>query len=794
MDESAPPADPFLVIRRYASVGRRPSNLPTSLTKLIGRENELAKLTPLLVTEQTRLLTLTGPGGTGKTRLAIELARRLIGGFPNGAFFVPLESIQDPDLVPVIIAEIIGVPEALRTHLIDSIRDFLKEKKTLLLLDNFEHVVSAAPVVTELLAACPDIRVLVTSRLPLRVSGEYEFLVPPLALPDLKQLPSPHELSQYSAVQLFMQQALAVKADFAITEENASIVTEICYQLDGLPLAIELAAARIRLLPPKVILAHLGKKLKFLTGGSRDLPARQRTLRDTIAWSHDLLSEEEGTLFRRISVFVGGCSMEATEAVCSGEGTIDILNGVESLVAKNLLRMVEVNGGLRVMMLNTIREYALEQLDASDEATEVQRRHAEFFVELAVHAESAFFGPQEGSELNLLECELGNLRAALAYVRDHNESEKALRMGGALSRFWLMRGYLVEGRMWLGTALALPTSSTRTKTRAHALLGAGDLAGTQGDLKAGESLLEESLSIARELADQKGIADSLGILGDIAKFDGDLVKARSLYEESLKIARDVQDKTDMRYALQQLGGVASVQGDYATARASFEEGLAIAREIGDNRAVAVALEYLGGVAFFNGEYALARALCEEALRRLRELGDKLLIASLVADLGEVAYREGDLMTAQSLCEQSMAALMEIHDRYFLPGVFVVLGRVAFQRGNYEQAKAFYYEGLVLRSEAQLKFGIADCLERLAEVALAQDLPERASRLFGAAEELRFRTGYRLPPIDKETNESGVAAAREKLGKERHDSLTAQGRAMTIEQAITYALERQPQNQ
>jgi predicted ATPase len=792
LGESTTPADPFLVIPRYASVGRRSNNLPTSLTELIGRENELAKVTSLL-TEQTRLLTLTGPGGAGKTRLAIELANRLISSFPNGVFFVPLESIQEPDLVPVVIAEIIGVPEALRTHLIDCIRDFLKEKKTLLLLDNFEHVVASAPVVTELLATCPNIRVLVTSRVPLRVSGEYEFSVPPLALPDPTLIPHLDELSQYSAIQLFMQHALAVKADFSLTKENASIVVEICHELDGLPLAIELAAARVRLLPPKVILAHLGKKLTFLTGGPRDLPVRQRTLRDTIAWSHDLLSEEEAKLFRRISIFAGGCSMEATEAVCNAEGTIDTLNGVESLLAKSLLRMVELNGELRVVMLNTIREFALERLDASREAAQVQRSHADFFVELAVHAESAFFGPQEASQLNLLERELGNLRATLGYLRDHNEAEKALRMSGALSRFWLMRGYLSEGRMWLGTALALPTGLTRTRTRAHALLGAGDLAGTQGDLNAGESLLEESLSIAGELADQKGIADSLGILGDIAKFRGDLVKARSLYEESLKIAREVQDKTDMRYALQQLGGLASVQGDYATARASFEEGLAIAREMSDNRAIAVALEYLGGIAFFNGEYALARTLCEEALKRLRELGDRLLIASLVADLGEVAYREGDLITAQSLCEQSMSTLREINDRYFLPGVFVVLGRVAYQRGNYEQAKAFYHEGLVLRSEGQLKFGIADCLERLAEVAVAQNLPERAARFFGAAEESRVRTGYRLPPIDQETNESGVAAARNKLGQERYDSLKAEGRGMTIEQAITYALEKQPQN-
>ena len=338
---------------------RPPTNLPAPPTPLIGREKEVEDAAPLILRKQTRLLTLTGPGGAGKTRLALGLAQNLTPNFSNGVFFVPLDAIRDPDLVSSTIAATLGLKETGGRPLIDILKDFLREKQMLILLDNFEQVVVAAPVVSDLLATCPDLSVLVTSRAPLRIRGEHEFPVPPLALPDLKHLPSLERLTQYGAVQLFIQRAMAVKPDFAVTNSNAPAVAEICYRLDGLPLAVELAAARIRLLTPTAMLTQLEKRLRLLTGGARDLPARQQTLRDTVAWSHDLLNEGERKLFRRLSVFLGGCSIEAAEVVCNADKALDILNGVESLVAQNLVRMIEVNNESRVVMLETIREYAL---------------------------------------------------------------------------------------------------------------------------------------------------------------------------------------------------------------------------------------------------------------------------------------------------------------------------------------------------------------------------------------------------------------------------------------------------
>ncbi len=772
---------------------RPPNNLPTPPTPLIGREKELSTASPLLVQKQTRLLTLTGPGGSGKTRLALEIATKLTDKFPNGVFFVPLDSVRNTNLVLPTIAATLGVKETGGRTLNDTLKDFLRDKQLLLLLDNFEQVATAAPVVSELLAACPEIAVLATSRVPLRIRGEHEFPLPPLAIPDLKHIPSLEVLSQYGAVHLFIERAIAVKPDFAVTDSNAPEVAEICSRLDGLPLAIELAAARIRTMPPSAILGQMEKRLRFLTGGARDLPARQQTLRGAIAWSYDLLHEEEGKLFRRISVFLGGCSMKAAEAVCNADRTVDIMNGVESLVAKNLLR-IEVNGESRIVMLETIREYALERLAASDEVADVQGRHANFFVELSVNTESAISGPDETSQMQRLDRELGNLRATLSYLREHNEAEKALRMGGALRRFWLMRGYVSEGRMWLAAALAIPTTSKRTKVRARAILAEATLAHVQGDLKAAETLDEEGLSMARDLGDPKAVADSLTQLGDIASGEGNMAKARALHEESLTIGRRANDKTIIEYATRQVGWVAFVQGDFATARASFEEGLAIAREIGDKREVAAALNALGRIAWLcNRDYTSARGLHTEALKLFRELEDTLSIAFLLKDLGELASREGDLPTAQSLCEDSLAISRECGYKIGIGDAVIILGSVAHQRGDYEQAKALSRESLVLSSEAHDKYRIAGALESLAEVALAQNLPERASQLFGAVEELLDRSGNRWPPIFREDYEIATAAAREKLGQETHDSLMAQGRAMTLDEAIAYALEKQTQN-
>jgi predicted ATPase/class 3 adenylate cyclase len=440
------------------TLDRHAHNLPAQPTPLIGREREAAEARERLRRPEVRLLTLAGPGGTGKTRLALQVAVDVLEDFADGVFFVPLAPISDPTLVASTVAQTLGVQETGSRPLLERLKEFLQDKAVLLVLDNFEQVIAAVPVVTALHAACPRLKSLVTSREVLRLQGEHEFPVPPLAVPDLRHLPASERLSQYAAAALFIQQASAVKPDFMVTNDNAPAVAEICVRLEGLPLAIELAAARSKLLSPQALLARLGSRLELLRGGARDLPARHQTLRGAIAWSYDLLSPDEQALFRRMAVFVGGCTLEAAEAVCRAAGPpeLDVLEGMTSLVDKSLLRQEEeANREPRFQMLETIREYGLECLTTSGELESARRAHATDYLALAEEAEPELTGPQQGVWLHRLETEHDNLRAALQWSQARQDAETGLRLGGALWRFWLVRGYLREGRERLGRLLAL---------------------------------------------------------------------------------------------------------------------------------------------------------------------------------------------------------------------------------------------------------------------------------------------------------------------------------------------------
>src|SRR5688500_5914241 len=433
----------------------RPNNLPLQPTPLVGREREVAEITDRVRSEEVRLLTLTGPGGTGKTRLALQAAADLLEEFEDGVFLVALATITDPELVPSTIAGPRGVKESAEQPLTETLKSYLHEKDLLLVVDNFEQVLEGASVVGELGAACPKLKVLATSRIPLRLYGEQEYAVPPLALPDSRVLPPVEVLTQYEAVRLFVERARAVKADFSVTNESAPAVAEICARLDGLPLAIELAAARIRVLPPHKMLERLGDRLKLLRGGARDLPTRQQTLRGTIDWSYELLEEEEKTLFGRLSVFSGGRTLEAIEEICDPEGDLDALEGVESLLEKSLLRREEgVGGESRFVMLETVHEYARERLEASDEAEETRRLHAEYFLALAEEAEPELSGANQLACLERLEADHDNMRAALSWSLE-KVPETALRLAVALARFWEKRSYFSEGSSWLEAALRL---------------------------------------------------------------------------------------------------------------------------------------------------------------------------------------------------------------------------------------------------------------------------------------------------------------------------------------------------
>ncbi|GIV98593.1 MAG: hypothetical protein KatS3mg057_3250 [Herpetosiphonaceae bacterium] len=657
----------------------RPTNLPASPTSLIGREREVAAISALLRRQDVRQVTLTGPAGTGKSRLALQVAADLIDDFEDGVFFVALASINDPALVLSTIAQSLGLKDVGGQPLAESLKSFLHDKEMLLLLDNFEQVVAAAPLIADLLATAPRLNVLVTSREVLRLYGEHEFPVQPLALPDPQQTASIDALLRAPAVALFVERARAVRPDFSLNAENAAAVAALCARLDGLPLAIELAAARSKLLAPQALLARLDSRLRVLTGGARDLPARQQTLRGAIAWSYDLLDEGERTLFAYLGVFIGGCTLDAAETV-AGEGLpMDILDGLTSLADKSLLRRYRDpqeeatqesgTGGAsepRFMMLETIREYALECLAMSGKEEELRQRHADYFLALAEGAEPELRGPAQVTWLEQLEQEHDNLRAALQWALDSGEVEVALRIGGALGRFWLARGYLSEGRAWLTAALAAARLRQRSESYGAALAkafnAAGNLAHTQGDYAAAHPLYQECLAIRRELGDQLGIAYVLNNLGSVAHDQGNYEQARAFYEESLTLCRELRDRRGVASLLHNRGNLAKDQGDYASAIALLEESLTLRRQLGDRWGIAMSLTNLALAVLYQGDNRRSIELCEESLAIFRDLRDPRGMAMSLNNLSFAALAQGDVERAASLSRESLALRRQLGDK------------------------------------------------------------------------------------------------------------------------------------
>jgi predicted ATPase/class 3 adenylate cyclase len=729
----------------------RLNNLPIQPTPLLGREREVAEIADLLRHADVRLLTLTGTGGTGKTRLALQSAAELIDDFEDGVFLVALAPISDPELVASNVAGALSVSESAGRALKEDLRDYLNNKALLLVLDNFEQVVDAAPLVGELLSGCPGLKVLATSRTLLQIYGEHEYAVRPLELPDPRHLPPIETLGQYEAIRLFTERARAAKADFSLTNENAPAVAEICARLDGLPLAIELAAARIKLLSPQAMCSRLGNPLKFLTGGARDLPERQRTLRGAIAWSHALLDESEQVLFARLSVFSGGCALEAVEAICDAVGdlVVDVFEGLSSLVDKSILRQEEgVEGEPRFVMLETIREYAREGLEFSGEAAEIRRLHAEYFLALAEQGASELQGPEEATWLERLEIEHDNMRAALSWTLESEEAELGMRLAGALWQFWDMRGYYGEGRRWLEQALAKdgPASAARGK----ALEGVGWLADLQGDIDRAVAAAEEGLRLGtRAKIQSSDKASFLRILGSAAYVSGDHDRAALLYEESLALSREARDERSVASSLLQLGNVSSDQGDHERAKTFYEEALALSRKLDDKALLASALISVGAEFLLQGDHERGTMLNEEAAGLYRERGNR----------GHLQYALDNL------------------------------GWAALMRGNLQQAEALHRESLALSRQLGDKLVAAEALEGLACSASARGEAERVARLFGAAESLRGAVGYLQEPREQALREPYLAAARPRLTEARWDAAWTKGRRLGFEEAIAYALEK-----
>jgi predicted ATPase/serine/threonine protein kinase/DNA-binding CsgD family transcriptional regulator len=770
------------------------NNLPVQLTSLIGREQEVVAVCTLLQREDVRLVTLTGTGGIGKTRLSLAVATELLESFADGACFVPLASINDPTLVVPTIARLLGLEQ---THTgagsaqvdMEYLKAFLQEKHFLLVLDNFEQVVQAAPDLTELLVTCPHLTILVTSRAALHLQGEQEFPVPPLAFPRRIQFPASDDLVQYAAIILFLQRALAIKPDFALTKANILAISAICKHLDGLPLAIELAAARIKVLPPQALLQRLTHRLTVLTGGTQDAPARQQTLRNTIAWSYNLLDEAEQQLFRRLSVFVGGCTLEAIEAISDAfeQGAAQVLDGVASLIDKSLLQQSEQEGDEpRLAMLETIREFGLEYLTSSGEMEQTRQAHAEYYLHLAEESEAQLFGAEQERWFDRLEREHDNLRAALEWAVHQGEAgqriELALRLGGALAEFWSVRGYINEGRPWLERALASSLGAT-VSIRAKALKDAAWLAVMQDDGSQAEKLYEESLRLYQEIGETRGMAWSLFWLGWLRN-------DYALLEESRVLSRSVGDKVTFAHAGVALGSMAFDQGDYAMARSLFEESVALFEEMGNKEDMAWALRNLGRVLFAQGDEARAYALAEESLALCRELHDKISSAYTLDLLGRFALSLGKVTTARSLLEEGLALFRELGTRRHVAQVLSHVASVAAMQGDDTVAHALYEESLVLFRYVGDTRGLACCLQGWGAMIARQGELTRAARLWGVAETLSAVSGpqrFSLPVehtnYERADYERMVSIARTQLGEQAFAKAWAEGRTMTPEQAL-----------
>jgi non-specific serine/threonine protein kinase len=731
-------------------------NLPAQRSSFIGRNHETREVKQALAT--TRLLTLTGAGGSGKTRLALEVARDLVEAYPDGVWLVELAPLSEEVLVPKAVAETLGVLERPAEPLADTLADVLRVRQLLLVLDNCEHLLEAtALLVDKLLDSCPRLRILVTGREALRVEGETRRPVPPLSAPDPRGTPLSEHLEDYESVRLFVERARGREPAFSLSQRNALAVAKICGRLEGIPLALELAAARVGTLSLEQISERLGGSLELLTRGGRTAAPRQQTLKGTLDWSHDLLSEPEKIVFRKLSPFAGGWTLEASEAVASGEGVAEgeVLDLLYGLAEKSLVvaEAIGESDSARYRLLEPIRQYAREKLEESGEAGEVRRRHAAFFVTLAGEAEPRLRGPQDRQWLERLEAEHDNLRAALSWAIERGEAQLGLTLAGALGMFWNAHGHLGEGRRWLEEALAGDHRRTSVAARIEALQALFWLTFEQLDHDRAEAVAQEAMELGAEVEIESSLAASLRtMLAGPAWKRGDYERAQDLLEESLVLSREAKDKLGIAEALLQLAGTAWGRGDYERGKKLLEEGIAVCREVGYAYRLPDFLLSLGFMLMLEGEFERGAALNEEAATLCRGHG----------------YKSGLQYTTDNL------------------------GWAALLQGDHERARSHYEESLVLCKELGSKMVASGSLEGMACLAAAKGEATRAARLFGAAD--AARSGGRRAHVQAELwaeeeawRRPYRATARSQAGQAAWEEALSRGRATGLEQAIEYAL-------
>ena len=728
-----------------------PNNLPQRTLTLIGRERELRTIQNSLCQEDVCLLTITGPGGIGKTRLALQTAADLLHQFEDGVFFISLASITNPDLVAPTIIQTLGLPGADNFPARELLKNHLQDKRLLLILDNFEQITPAASLLDELLKAAPGLKIMVTSRAVLHVYGEYEFSVPPLLVPDLTRLPTLQELSRFPAVALFLNRAQAVKNDFTLTPENATILAEICVRLDGIPLALELAAARCKLFAPQALLRELSERFTLLEYKSVDRELRHQTLRNAIDWSYQLLSRDEQSLFSQLGVFVGGCTLEAVEAVCILDKStgISASEHLASLVDKSMIQHESrPNGEPRFTMLESLREFALEQLDLAGQTRATSQRHFAYILQMVESAEPGPREPNLPAWMNRLEEEHDNLRAALRRTLAFDEYEIALRIAGAIWRFWQIHGHVDEGAKWMKEILAR-SAGQESIARAKALWGAGWLNMVMGSLEQARAYFEEGAQLSRQLVNSRYLGLSLHGIGAVARGQGDFARSRTAFEESLPLFQSLKNTEDTAWTFEHLGATALDQGEFEQAAAYLEQGLALFRELGQRWPCAEALTFLGHAALQKEDYALSRQYYEEARAIYQELEDHPNIATL------------------NIC----------------------IGVSLYGQGAHERAVKLYKENLMLLHGLKSYWGLVWGIECLAGAAGQTGQPEVAARLYGAATSLRKTTGVLWHPgFHSQYNDQRFDILKNNLGEAQWKQLWAEGQAMNMDEAISCAQE------
>jgi predicted ATPase len=763
--------------------------LPAPLTPLIGREQEAQAVCSQLLRSEIRLLTLTGTGGIGKTRVALDSANHLLEAFPHGVRFVPLGAITHPDQVIPAIAQALGLLETRELPLIQQVIGVLHDKQMLLLLDNFEQVLSAAPMLTDLLAACPGLKMLVTSRAVLHVQGECELPLLPLPLPDLEHLPAREKLAQYASIALFVQRVQAIKPDFRLTEDNARILAEICVRLEGLPLALELAAARTRLLSLPLLLSRLKHRFSILTGGRQDAPLRQQTLRNTISWSYDLLSAEEQRVFQWLAVFGEGCTLEAAETICAAPAAITspILDIIAQLVDKSLLHQQEQATDMpRLFMLETIREYALERLEVADERECIQEAHAVYYQVLVEQAEPQLFSGQQRLWLNRLTQDYENIRASLTCFQRRQEWGKLTALAGSLGWYWYMRGRLHEAQHWLELVLRedLPYALSHAHCKVLAISALVMASHGQEDLAIMrcQQCLALSKQFARELVGMSVVIAS-GVLVHLLLAQGKVEAAQTQAEETVEYVQEPAPYPLRVLALINLGSVALYLGDYTRAREIYDQGALLSAAIGDQYLYGEQLIQIADACLVQSNEVEARRFLEQASASYKEAGVPWQMGWLLSCFAHIALQRGDGPRARFLMEESLVCHQQLADQHGMARAYALLAQIAASECDYRTAQARALQCLQVSRVVDDHQALAICLEKLADVVIKQGATLWAIRLYGVAERLRETTGVYLSEAEQISRQSLIEHGRRQLGEQAFANGWIEGRRMTLEQSL-----------